>query len=68
MIIYYIGGKREVSELLTTREVADYLKLDVSTITRWIREKKLPAIKVGRSYRIKREDITKITNEKEVKE
>ena len=48
-------------EFLTPQEIATRLKLTKATIWRWIRERKLPAIKVGsKVYRVKKEDYEKI--------
>ena len=44
-------------EILTLREVADYLKLTEKTAYRLAAEGKLPGFKVGGSWRFKREDI-----------
>jgi excisionase family DNA binding protein len=41
---------------LTADEVAEDLRVHVSTIREWIRQKKLKAAKFGRDYRIKRKD------------
>lgn len=41
---------------LTADEVADDLRVHVSTVREWIRQKKLRAAKFGRDYRIKRVD------------
>lgn len=41
---------------LTAAEVADDLRVHVSTVREWIRQKKLKAAKFGRDYRIKRVD------------
>ena len=41
---------------LTADEVADDLRIHVSTVREWIRQKKLKAAKFGRDYRIKRVD------------
>jgi excisionase family DNA binding protein len=41
---------------LTAGEVADDLRVHVSTVREWIRQKKLKAAKFGRDYRIKRVD------------
>ena len=41
---------------LTADEVADDLRVHVSTVREWIRQKKLKAAKFGRDYRIKRVD------------
>ena len=41
---------------LTADEIADDLRVHVSTVREWIRQKKLKAAKFGRDYRIKRVD------------
>lgn len=43
-----------LTELLTVEEVAHYLGVRPVTIYRWCREGRLPAIKVGKSWRIRR--------------
>lgn len=44
-------------EILTLREVADYLKLTEKTAYRLAAEGKLPGFKVGGSWRFKRTDL-----------
>lgn len=44
-------------EILTLKEVAEYLKLAEKTAYRLASEGKLPGFKVGGSWRFKREDI-----------
>jgi excisionase family DNA binding protein len=44
-------------EILTLKEVADYLKLAEKTAYRLAAEGKLPGFKVGGSWRFKKEDI-----------
>ncbi len=44
-------------DLLTVTEVANYLRVSDNTIRAMIREGKLPALKVGREYRVKRANI-----------
>ena len=44
-------------DILTLKEVADYLKLAEKTAYRLAAEGKLPGFKVGGSWRFKREDI-----------
>ena len=44
-------------EILTLKNVADYLKLAEKTAYRLAAEGKLPGFKVGGSWRFKREDI-----------
>jgi len=45
------------AEIMTIREVAEYLKVNERTIYRLLSAKKLPAFKVGGSWRFKRSDI-----------
>lgn len=46
-----------MDELLTTKQVADKLKVSNMTIYRYIKAGKVPAIKFGRDYRIKISEI-----------
>jgi len=46
-----------IDQILTLKEVAQYLKLTEKTAYRLAAEKKLPGFKVGGSWRFKREDI-----------
>lgn len=41
---------------LTAEEIAEDIRVHVSTVREWIRKKKLKAAKFGRDYRIKRKD------------
>ncbi len=44
-------------EFFTVREIAELLGVTVDTIQTYIRKKELPAYKVGKSYRIRRNDL-----------
>ena len=44
----------------TVKETADFLKVNINTITRWIKEGRLKAVKIGRAWRIPRSEIEKI--------
>ncbi len=44
-------------DVLTPREVAEYLQLAPETIYRYIRQGKLVASKLGRQYRIPKENV-----------
>jgi|AntRauTorcE11898_2_1112593.scaffolds.fasta_scaffold53463_1 excisionase family DNA binding protein len=44
--------------LLTAAEVADQLRVSTMTIYRLIRRGELPAVRVGRNYRVRDEDLT----------
>ncbi|WP_432807223.1 helix-turn-helix domain-containing protein [Providencia alcalifaciens] len=44
-------------EILTLKQVADYLKVNEKTVYRLIASKKIPCFKVGHSWRFKKEDL-----------
>lgn len=46
-----------MSEMYTCEQVAQRYGVKVLTVWDWIRKKKLTAIKLGRGYRIRQEDI-----------
>jgi excisionase family DNA binding protein len=53
--------------LLTTENVAELLQVDVETVRRYIREGKLRAIKLGREYRVRREDFEEFLEERKTR-
>ena len=46
-------------EMYTPAEVAEYLKVDIRTVYRWIRGEEMDAIQFGREYRISENDLRK---------
>ncbi len=46
-----------VKEIMTPEQVADYLQLNKETVYRYIREGKLIASRLGRSYRIPKANV-----------
>jgi excisionase family DNA binding protein len=46
-----------VKEVMTPEQVADYLQLSKDTVYRYIREGRLTASRLGRNYRIPRENV-----------
>lgn len=44
---------------LTTKEVADILKLNILTVYKYIGKNRLKAVKFGRTYRIEEKDLNK---------
>ena len=44
-------------QLYTPQEVADFLKVDVRTVYRWLREGEMNAIRFQREYRIAESDL-----------
>lgn len=53
----YLEGHQEDEAFLTTDEVLNYLKVTSRTIYRLIKAGELPAIRVGRQWRIRRSDL-----------
>ncbi len=47
----------EGNRLMTSEEVAEYLRLDIQTVSRMAARGDLPAVKVGREWRFKKEYI-----------
>jgi excisionase family DNA binding protein len=46
-------------QIMTVKDVASYLKLNERTVYRMATSAKIPAFKVGASWRFKREDFEK---------
>jgi len=44
-------------DVLTVDEIADYLRVSRATICRWCGAGKLPAFKIGKSWRVQRSDL-----------
>lgn len=52
--------KEKADRPFTVEEAAEFLQVNINTITRWIKEGKLKAAKIGRSWRIKRSEIERL--------
>ena len=54
-------------ELLDVEKVAEELRVHVDTVRKWIREKQLRAVKLGRrgGYRIRRSDLHEFLRKRE---
>jgi excisionase family DNA binding protein len=46
-----------MSEIMTTKEIAEYLKLHEITICKYVKEGIIPAIRIGRVWRFDKEII-----------
>lgn len=46
-----------MSKMYTCDEIAERYGVQVITVWDWIRKKKLPAINIGKAYRIREEDL-----------
>ena len=55
------------TELLTVEQVADYLQLNKLTIYKYIREGRLPAVKIGKVYRVRKPDIEAFLESKRIR-
>jgi PTS system nitrogen regulatory IIA component len=44
-------------QLMSVRDLADYLQVDVSSVYLWSQRGQIPALKVGRMWRYRRSDI-----------
>ncbi|MEA2022158.1 MAG: helix-turn-helix domain-containing protein [Candidatus Caldatribacteriota bacterium] len=58
-----------MEEYLTTKQVAKYLQVKPLTVYQWAKSNKIPAVKIGRIWRFKREVIdnfleSKLKNQK----
>lgn len=49
--------EKEKAQLLTVKEVADYLRMGLLTTYKLVNEGKLPGFKVGRQWRVKKGDL-----------
>lgn len=46
-----------MEKLYSCEEIAERYDVQVLTVWDWIRKKKLPAIKIGKSYRVQESDL-----------
>ena len=49
--------KNTQTDLLTLQEVADYLRISMVSCHGWVKDGKLPAIRVGREWRVRQSDL-----------
>jgi excisionase family DNA binding protein len=62
-----IGGRSlEGDLLLTVREVAATMRVSTMTVYRLIKSGQLPAIRVGKNYRIRESDVDRYLSERSV--
>ena len=46
-----------MDKLFTCSEIADRYNVKIITVWDWIRKGKLPAVKVGKSYHVRQDDL-----------
>ncbi len=52
------------TEYLTVEQIAKELGLSEETVLRWIRRKELKAYKLGKTYRVKRQDYQEFLDQR----
>ena len=52
-----------MSDVMTTKEAAAYLKTTPDTIRRLLRQRRLPAIKLGGTWRLRKSDLDEMFTE-----
>jgi len=62
-----VNQSRTGTDLLTVEQVADYLQLNKLTIYKYIRDGRLPAVKIGKVYRVRKPDIEAFLESKRIR-
>ena len=52
------------TELLSVGDITRILRISRGTAQRWCRQKRLPAAKIGKEYRVRKEDLDRWYEEK----
>jgi excisionase family DNA binding protein len=55
----------QLDRLLSTEEVAEYLGVGQATVYRWCRDENLPAVKIGRRWRVRRSALEEFVRKNE---
>ncbi len=55
---------KDINEFLTPEEVADILRINVLTVYGYIQKDNLDAVRLGRKYRISRQDLASFIKSK----
>lgn len=53
-----------MDKLYTCAEISDRYGVPLGTVWLWIRNKKIPAIKIGKEYRVAETDLKKFEDER----
>ena len=54
---YYQKGSDSLPKMYTCEEIAEMYGVKIFTVWDWIKRKKIKALKIGREYRIREEDL-----------
>lgn len=59
------GGSRYGEALLRAEEVAAYFGVSTATVYRWCKEGRIPCLKIGKHWRVRREELVDFLKEAE---
>ena len=59
------GKARSSEALLGAREVAEYFGVKATTVYRWCKEGRIPCLKIGKHWRVRREELEAFLKEAE---
>ena len=59
------GRARPSNALLSTEEVAAYFGVERTTVHRWCRQGRIPCLKIGKHWRVRREELVDSLKEAE---
>jgi len=52
-----MNNQQKPKKLMTLKEVAEYLRLSIHTVYKMAQKGKIPALKAGKKWRFRKEDI-----------
>jgi excisionase family DNA binding protein len=61
-------GGISLEKFYSCEQVADRYGVKIETVWAWIREKKLPAVKIGKIYRVKESDLVALEHKNKTTE
>lgn len=56
-----------MEKLYSCEQVAEHYKVKIETVWAWIRGKKLPAVRIGKCYRVKESDLAEFERDNKVR-
>ena len=59
------GGRRTGEALLSSEEVAEYFGITTATVYRWCKEGRIPGLKIGKLWLVRREELVNFLEETE---
>ncbi len=59
------GERRTGEALLSAEEVAEYFGVTTTTVYRWCQEGRIPCLKIGKHWRVRREELVAFVKEAE---